>query len=96
MKILVIVRQVPDSTTQIKLRPDAQDIERAGVKLVVNPFDEFAIEYATQMREKRKDVTGLTALIVGPASAAEALRRMMGCTSTTRRLPSSTSCKPQR
>ncbi len=58
MKILVVVRQVPDSTTTIKIRPDGEDIERAGVKMVVNPFDEFAIEQAVQLREKRKDVTG--------------------------------------
>ncbi len=74
MKVLVIVRQVPDSTTLIKIRGDKQDIERAGVKMVVNPFDEFALELGTQLREKRSDVQGLTALLVGPASAAEALR----------------------
>jgi electron transfer flavoprotein beta subunit len=82
MKVLVIVRQVPDSTTVIKIRPDKQDIERTGVKLVVNPFDEFAIELAVQLREKRAaEVTGATALIVGPAGAGEALRTALavGC-----------------
>ncbi len=74
MKILVVVRQVPDSTTTIKIRADAKDIDRGGVKMVVNPFDEFAIEQAVQLREKRPDVQGVTALIVGPAAAAEALR----------------------
>ncbi len=74
MKILVVVRQVPDSTTLIKIRPDGQDIDRTGVKLVVNPFDEFAIEQAVQLREKRSDVRSIIALIVGPAAAAEALR----------------------
>ena len=74
MKVLVVVRQVPDSTTAIKIRSDGQDIDRTGVKMVVNPFDEFAIEQAVQLREKRKDVESVTALIVGPAQAAEALR----------------------
>lgn len=74
MKILVVVRQVPDSTTAIKIRPDGQDIDRAGIKMVVNPFDEFAIEQAVLLREKRQDVTGVTALIIGPAAAGEALR----------------------
>jgi electron transfer flavoprotein beta subunit len=74
MKVLVVVRQVPDSTTIIKIRPDGQDIDRAGIKMVVNPFDEFAIEQAVQLREKRKDVESVTALIVGPGQAAEALR----------------------
>ncbi len=74
MKVLVVVRQVPDSTTNIKIQAGGQDIERAGVKMVVNPFDEFAIEQAVQLKEKRKDVASVTALIVGPATAAEALR----------------------
>jgi electron transfer flavoprotein beta subunit len=74
MKILVLVKQVPDSTTAIRIRADGEDIERAGVKMVLNPFDEFAIELAVQLREKRPDVQQITALIVGPALAAEALR----------------------
>ncbi len=74
MKILVLVKQVPDSTTAIKIRADGEDIERAGVKMVVNPFDEFAIELAVQLRENRPDVENITALAVGPATAAEALR----------------------
>lgn len=74
MKILVVLKQVPDSTTVIKIRPDRGDIDRAGVKMVVNPFDEFAIEQAVRLRETRKDVPSVTALIVGPATAAEALR----------------------
>lgn len=74
MKVLVVVRQVPDSTTVIKIRPDGQDIDRAGIKMVVNPFDEFAIEQGVVLKERRKDVECVTALIVGPAAAAEALR----------------------
>ncbi len=74
MKILVVIKQVPDSTTAIRIRPDGEDIERGGVKMVVNPFDEFAIELAVQLREKRKDVENITVLTVGPAQAGEALR----------------------
>lgn len=74
MKILALIKQVPDSTTNIKVKADGSDIERAGVKMVVNPFDEFAIELAVQLREKRKDVASVTALTIGPATAAEALR----------------------
>lgn len=74
MKILVLVRQVPDSTTNIRIRPDGEDIERAGVKMVLNPFSEFAIELAVQLREKRSDVSQITVLTVGPATALDALR----------------------
>jgi len=74
MKVLVVLKQVPDSTTNIKIRPDAEDIERAGVKMVLDPFDEFAIEQAVQLKEKRSDVESVTALIMGPARCSEALR----------------------
>jgi len=77
MKILVLIKQVPDSTTNIRIRADGEDIERAGVKMVVNPFDEFAIEAAVQLREKREDVEAITVLTVGPAQAADALRTML-------------------
>jgi electron transfer flavoprotein beta subunit len=81
MKILVLLRQVPDSTTNIKIAADQQDIDRSGVKMVVNPFDEFAIELGVQLKEKRKDVEQVTALVVGDAKAAEALRTALavGC-----------------
>jgi electron transfer flavoprotein beta subunit len=74
MKILVILRQVPDSTTQIKVGASGADIDRTGVKLVLNPFSEFAIELAVQLREKRQDVQQITALIAGPANALERLQ----------------------
>lgn len=72
MKLLVVVKQVPDSTTAIKVKADGSDIERAGVKMVVNPFDEFAIELAVQLRERGAPVKQITALTVGPAAAAAA------------------------
>lgn len=81
MKILVLIKQVPDSTTNIKIRPDGEDIERGGVKMVVNPFDEFAIEFGVRLREQRSDVETVTALIVGPDTAADAIRTALavGC-----------------
>ena len=81
MKILVLIKQVPDSTTKIKVAADGNDIDRAGVKMVVNPFDEFAIEQAILLKEQRGDVEQVTALTLGPASAAEALRTALavGC-----------------
>ncbi|MBU0617827.1 MAG: electron transfer flavoprotein subunit beta/FixA family protein [Planctomycetes bacterium] len=74
MKILVVIKQVPDSTTNIKIRPDGEDIERAGVKMVVDPFDEFAIEQAVRLKETRSDVEAVTVLIMGSAQCSEALR----------------------
>ncbi len=74
MKILVVIKQVPDSTTNIRIRPDGEDIDRTGVKMVLDPFAEFAVEQGVQLKEKRGDVESVTALVVGPQRAAEALR----------------------
>ena len=83
MRILAIVKHVPDSAATIKVLPDGSGIDQTGLKLVVDPFDEFGVELAVQLREKGKDVSEIVALTLGPDKASEALRvaLAMGCDS---------------
>lgn len=74
MRILTLIKQVPDSNAVIRVLPDGSGIETAGLKLVLNPFDEFAVELALRLREGRSDVEDIAAMILGPDKAAEALR----------------------
>jgi len=74
LRILTLVKQVPDSNATIKIKPDGSDIDSAGVKFVPDPFDEFGVELAIQLREKKADVAEIVALTLGPDKAAEALR----------------------
>lgn len=74
MRILTIVKQVPDSNASIKVLDDGSGIDTAGLKQVPDPFDEFGIELALQLREKRSDVSEVVALTLGPDKASEALR----------------------
>lgn len=74
MRILTVVKQVPDSNATLKVLPDGSGIDQAGVKLVVDPFDEFGVELAVRLREKRGDVKEIVALTLGGDKAAEALR----------------------
>ncbi len=74
LRILAIVKQVPDSNAAVKVTADGKGIDQTGLKLVVDPFDEFGIELAVQLKEKRKDVAEVVALTVGGDKAAEALR----------------------
>ncbi len=74
MRILTIVKQVPDSNASLKVLADGSGVDPAGLKLVPDPFDEFGIELALQLREKRSDVTEVVALTLGPDKAAETLR----------------------
>jgi electron transfer flavoprotein beta subunit len=74
MKVYVCIKQVPDTETKIKLKADAGGIDPAGVKWVMNPYDEFAVEEAIKMREGGK-ATSVTVLSLGPkARVVEALR----------------------
>src|SRR5438477_2700377 len=78
MKILALVKYVPESTTQIKVKPDGSGIETAGVKFVMNPFCEFAVEEAIRTKEKNPAANAqVTAMTVGPASAVEVVRTAM-------------------
>lgn len=74
MKILCVVKQVPDSNATVKVRADGKDIESAGVKLVLDPFDEFGVELAVQLREKGNPVSEIVVITVGDDKAGEALR----------------------
>ena len=74
MRILTVVKQVPDSNAAIKVLPDTSGIDLTGLKHVPDPFDEFGVELAVQLKEKRSDVTEVVALTLGPDRAGEALR----------------------
>jgi electron transfer flavoprotein beta subunit len=52
MKIFVCLKQVPDTETKIKILPDQSGIDPAGIKWVMNPYDEYAVEEALKFREK--------------------------------------------
>src|SRR5436190_11956358 len=73
MKIAVCIKRVPDSETRVKIAADSRSLDEAGVKFVLNPYDEFAVEEA--LRRKEKAGTGEVAVIcLGPAAAQETIR----------------------
>ncbi len=74
MKVFVCIKQVPDTETKIKIKGDASGIDTAGVKWVMNPYDEFAVEEALKLKEAGK-ATNVTVISVGPkARIVETLR----------------------
>lgn len=80
MKIGVLVKQVPDTETKIKVKDDNSGIDETGVKFIVSPYDEFAIEEALKTKEK---IAGseVTVLSLGPSRVVESVRTAlaMGC-----------------
>jgi len=73
MKIVVCVKQVPDTETRVKIAPSGTAIAETDVaNWIVSPYDEFAIEEALRIKEaKGGEVVVLTA---GPDRAQAALR----------------------
>src|ERR1019366_663070 len=75
MNILVCVSHVPDTTTRINVAADSKSMDPAGVKFILNPFDEFAVEEALRLRDKHKGE--VTAISVGADNAKEAIRQAL-------------------
>ena len=78
MKIIVCIKQVPD-TTDIKWTEN-NTIQREGVESVINPFDVYAIEKALQVKKELENVE-ITVLSMGPNQAEDVLRKAiaLGC-----------------
>lgn len=71
MNIYVCIKRVPDTEARIKVSGTA--IDPAGIKHVISPYDEFAIETALRLKEA-KGAGEVVAVSVGDASSAEQLR----------------------
>jgi electron transfer flavoprotein beta subunit len=74
MKIFVCMKQVPDTETKIKITPDASSIDPTGIKWVINPYDEYAIEEAVKFRDANAG-SQVFVVSVGPSKrVSESLR----------------------
>lgn len=73
MNIFVCVKQVPDTETKVIPNGDGSFIETSSIKWIMNPYDEFAVEQALQVKTSNADST-VTVLRVGGAKDTEALR----------------------
>lgn len=78
MKILVFVKQVPD-TTDVKLDPKTGNLNREGVQSIMNPLDANAIEAALQLKAAHGGT--ICAISMGPPQAEDVLKKAlaMGC-----------------
>ena len=74
MKIIVCVKQVPDTSGKVAVNPDGT-LNRASMQTITNPDDMNAVEAALKL----KDETGCKVIVVtmGPPPAASMLRELM-------------------
>src|SRR3989449_9744571 len=73
MKLVVLVKQVPDTATQIKVASDPRLIDVTGITWIVSPYDEYALEEALRIKEKRGQGE-VVAVSLGPDRVKETLR----------------------
>ncbi len=75
MKILVYIRRTPDTAAVIKPSEDRKDIVREGVSFIINPYDEFAVQEAVNLKGIKGGET--VVMTVGDDSSVEQLRRAL-------------------
>jgi len=73
VRSIVCVKRVPDTEARIRIAGDGASVDPSGVKFVLNPYDEFAVEAGL----KHKEAAGqgsVTVVGAGGAEAGETLR----------------------
>lgn len=75
MRIIVCVKQVPD-TTEVRIDPVTHTMIRAGVPSILNPEDANALEEALRIKDAAPS-TQVIALTMGPPQASAMLRECL-------------------
>ena len=70
-----MVKQVPDTATKVRVQPGSTSIATEGIKWVINPYDEFAIEESLRIKERHGGE--VVVVSVGPQRVEEAIRQTL-------------------
>jgi len=77
VKIVVTVKLVPDPNAEKRIDSGTKRLVRTGVETVLNPYDEYALEAALQLKEKIGGDTTVTVFSMAPESLKETLRKAL-------------------
>jgi electron transfer flavoprotein beta subunit len=78
MKILICLSNVPDTTTKIKFSGDGKNFDATGVQWIINPWDEFALTRALEIKETSgTTIEKITVVTVGKADTEPTLRKAL-------------------
>ena len=75
MKILVALKQVPDTETKIKVASDGRSLDPADVKWITSPYDEYALEEGIRIKERNG--AEVIALSVGGDGVKDVLKNAL-------------------
>ncbi len=78
MNVIVCVKQVPATESNLQVAAHGSGINRAGLNFVVNPYDEFAVEEALRMKE-RLGTGEVTILSLRPHAAQKTEEALRSC-----------------
>ena len=76
MKIVVCIKQVPDTEGGVKFKPDGT-LDRSAMMAIMNPDDKAGLEAALRIKDADPQNTKITALTMGLPKADEVLREAM-------------------
>ena len=75
MRIIVLVKEVPDTAGDRRLDPVDKTVFRDGSDPIINPLDELALEEAIRLVES--DGGEVTTLTIGPSGSEESIRKAL-------------------
>ena len=73
MKTLVLVKQVPNADSPLRINSAGTWVDESNLTFGLNDYDRYALEEALKLKDAGK-ATEVVALTVGPERAATALR----------------------
>jgi electron transfer flavoprotein beta subunit len=76
LRIVVCVKQVPDTWSEKRLDPADQTLDRAAADGVIDELDTYAVEEALRIKEAN-DGSTVVVLTMGPAGAADTVRKAL-------------------
>jgi len=76
MKALICISHVPDTTTKIVFEPEGRTLNKSGVTFIINPYDEFGLSRAMEIKEQTQDCH-IAIVCVGGAETEPTLRKAL-------------------
>ena len=76
MKIVVCIKQVPDTAGGVKFKPDGT-LDRGAMLAIMNPDDKAGLEAALRIKDQDPENVHVTVLTMGLPKADEVLREAM-------------------
>ena len=72
VNIVVLLKQVPDTETKIRIGADGKSIDTSDIKWIISPYDEYAVEAALRLQDSAG--AKVTILSMGPERVVESIR----------------------